>query len=145
MTIALVLVSSAFSRAGIIAAEVTLSAQQSAKGLELLNDLLGQWNAEGTLEGVPPVMNLTDDLQEDRHVTRAIKWNLAIEVAGEYEFDVTQVMAAGATSSLNSLISIEMDLSDVDFPDTLPKGAGNAYHGDGWDEDFFSGTKERNF
>lgn len=146
MTTALKVIERAFSKAGIRAAETPLSASEVEDGLDVLNDMLSEWGTNDILKGAIPVAVVGDELIIPRFSLGAVKANLAIRMAGEYDRPITQAMAFDASNSLNSLTIATLDLSDVDYPSTLPLGSGND------DEflstqfrDFFPEGKKRNF
>lgn len=136
----------AFSKAGIRASESPLEASEMADGLDTLNDLLKAYNGTGLLKGVAPVSNVDDDLLEPDESTWMLKANLAIMLAGEYRIPVTQGMAADAMLSKSAWISSSTNLSNIEYPSTLPLGSGNQdSFRSGIDESFFPETDKTNF
>ena len=146
MTTALHIIERAFSKIGVVAAETPLSASEKEDGLDTLNDMLSEWGTNGTLQGALPVAEVGDELDVPRYSEGALKSNLAVRLAPEYDRPVTQGMAFNATDSLNQLLTAEQDLSNINFPNTLPLGTANT---DGigrlTDRDFFPGGNRRNF
>ena len=146
MTTALQVIERAFSKAGVKPSETPLTASEVSDGLDTWNDLLSEWGTNGTLKDAVPVESVNDDLEIPRYAFGAIKANLAIRLAPEYDRQVTQGMAFDATSSLNELVKAGIDLSNVHFPSTLPVGSGN--QDDlfiGAQDEFFPMPKKRNF
>ncbi len=145
-TTALQVIERAFSKAGIKPSEAPLTAAEISDGLDTLNDLLSEWGTNGPLKDAVPVDNVTDTLVLPRFAFGALKANLAIRLAPEYDRTVTQGMAFDATSSLAELVKATIDLSELDYPNTLPVGSGNQ---DGLftgvRDEFFRGGKRRTF
>ena len=138
MTTALQVIERAFSKAGIKPAEAPLTASEISDGLDTLNDLLSEWGTNGPLTEAVPVDSANDELIIPRFAFGAVKANLAIRLASEYDRPVTQGMAFDATNSLNELVKATIDLSDIDFPSTLPVGSGNM-------DDLFVGVRDEFF
>lgn len=145
-TTALQIIERAFSKAGVKPAETPLTNAEVQDALDTLNDMLSEWDVNGTLKGAVPVETVNDDLIIPRFAFGAVKANLAIRLAPEYDRVVTQGMAFDATDSLKELVKATINLSDLDYPSTLPVGSGNQ---DGLligiEEEFFRGDKRRNF
>ncbi len=135
----------AFSKAGIKTAETPLTASEIADGLDSLNDLLAVWGANGTLTGIDPIMNTSDALITPREADWALKANLGVVLAGEYGEQVNQVLLNEANVALAEFIKSRVDLRQLKFPSTLPKGAGNYGRNYEWDDDFFPADKKDNF
>lgn len=146
MTTALRIIERAFSKIGVRASETPLTASEVEDGLDTLNDLLSEWGTTGTLKGAVPVSGVGVELEIPRYSLGAVKANLAIRLAPEYDRPVTQGMAFDATDSVNKLVKAEINLSNVPFPGTLPVGEANT---DGQEvitgRDFFPEGKHRNF
>lgn len=146
MTTALQVIERAFSKAGVKPAEAPLTASEISDGLDTLNDLLSEWGTNGPLKDAVPVESVDDDLIIPRFAFGAVKANLAIRLAGEYDRTITQAMAFDATSSLSELVKATINLSDIDFPSTLPVGSGNMDNlFVGVRDEFFRESKKRNF
>ncbi len=145
MTTALKIISRAFQKAGIKAAEVPLTPSEIEDGLDVLNDMVKTWGAVGILKGVTPVIDVGDDLNEPDESSWALKANLAIMMAGEYRVEVSQSMAIDATNSLEGLISSSTDLESVPLPSTLPMGSGNDEQYYNSNQEFFPENEKENF
>ncbi len=146
MTTALQVIERAFSKAGIKPAEAPLTASEISDGLDVLNDLLSEWGTNGPLKDAAPVESVNDTLIIPRFAFGAVKANLAIRIAGEYDRVITQGMAFDATDSKNELVKATINLSNTDYPSTLPVGSGNM--DDlflGVRDEFFRESKKRNF
>lgn len=136
----------AFSKNGIRGAETEISPSEISDGLDVLNDLLAQWDSTGVLKGIPPVQDVDTELMEPRYSTAALKAQVAVIIAGEYGIPVSTALAQDLTGSLNSMLSANTDLQNLEFPSTLPIGSGNRdEYGTGYDRDFFPENSKRNF
>lgn len=146
MTTALHMINRAFSKAGIKAAETPLSPSELEDGLDIMNDMLAQWDAAGTLKGVPLIDDSADHVNCPRYADRAIKGALAILIAGEYNVPVSQAMAVDASDGLAAMIAAGNNWKDIELPDTLPKGSGNKVDYNYYDDDnFFTKNTDLNF
>ena len=147
MTTALKMISRAFSKAQIKPAETPLTASEVEDGLDVMNDILAHWDANGTLKGVPLLNDINDRVACPRYAERAIKASIAIMIAGEYNVPVTQAMAEDVYSGVSAMIAAGNTLSiDIEYPDTLPVGSGNR---DDYytyvDDNFFPNNTKLNF
>jgi hypothetical protein len=136
----------AFSKIGIRAAETPLQASEIEDGRDVLNDLLKSWDATGTLKGVPPVDDVENVLEAPPYSHWALKANVAILLAGEYGIVVSQAIANDAVKSLAEMVKASINLRDIKFPSTLPRGSGNsgAYRV-GYEREFFAEDDNPNF
>lgn len=144
MTTALLIIERAFSKIGVRAAETPLTNSETQDGLDILNDLLSEWGTNGELQGAIPVENVTDDLVVPRYSLGALKANVAIRLASEYDREVTQGLAFDATNSKNAMVKAGLNLR-VFYPSTLPTGSGNTDENFGLEREFFPDQKKQNF
>lgn len=77
------IIESALRLVNVIAETESASAEQGAKGLEALNDMLAEWEADGVDLGYVPQDSTTDDFPLEG-VDLPIKYNLAVRLADEY-------------------------------------------------------------
>jgi len=141
---ALKIIERAFSKAGIKPAEASLTASEIEDGLDALNDLLAAWGANGTLKGVNPVMNPSDEMITPREADWALKSNLGVIISGEYGEQVNKILLTEADNALSEFLSATTNLDQIPYPSTLPKGSGNDQDYD-WYSDFFEDDTEENF
>ena len=142
MATALKIITRAFSKAGIRAAETPLSASELSDGLDVLNDMLSSWNANGVLTGVRLLNDINAETFIPRDAEWAVKANLAIILAGEYGVEISTAMAYDASNSLAEMTKARIDLSEINPPDILPRGSGNIQRDD---SDFFPAYGADNF
>lgn len=146
MATVLKIIERAFSKAGIKPAETPLSAAEIEDGIDALNDMLSAWNATGLLEGVDLAANPGDAFEAPRESLWMIKANLALTLAGEYAINPSQMMLEDARNSMSSWIKSSVQLRQLNFPGTLPRGSGNQWQEDtGWYRDFFPEDEKENF
>ena len=74
----------ALTKVGIRASESPLTADEVQDGLDLLNDMLSEWENSGVTMGFLPVENASDEVRVPRNAHSAIKANLAVRTAPEY-------------------------------------------------------------
>jgi|GEM_PF-2049356 len=125
MTTALKIIKAGFRKATINSGYKPLNATETADALEILNDLIIQWNSQGILTGINPVTSLDTDLFEPRYATRAIKLQVGGEICVEFGKQITQGFAAIAASSWNAMLTVSQPGQDVEYPENMPIGTGN--------------------
>lgn len=137
----------AFQKAGIKPAESTLEANELEDGLDTLRDMLNAWNAAGKLIGAQTPEDVNEELRVPNYALGAIKANLAIMLAGEYNLPITAVLAGEAEMMSRDLATAQnsRDSLDVLLPPTLPIGSGNSTQYVSDDIDFFPEQPLKNF
>ena len=94
----------------------TPSAEQGQHGLRVLNDMMAHWVEDGLDVEYVPSEDLTADIDVDVMALRAIKANLAIELAAQYPgVQVTPQIAAIAQSSYEVLYRNRFDVPELDM------------------------------
>lgn len=136
-------VTRALTRLGIRASETSLQADEIQDGLDLLNDMLSNWEEVYNL-GFSPVQGVSDEVRVPRGANAAIIDALAIAMAPEYSRPISQALIAAGKLSFDNMLSANTFIGDVDMPDTLPLGSGNQCD-DGDDRRFFSQKDKVNF
>lgn len=137
MTTALKIIKAGFRKATINAGAKPLTAQETSDALEILNDLIIEWNTSGALTGIDPVISLGTDLFEPRYATKALKYMVGGEIAVEFGKPIDQGFAAVASSAYNKMLAASQPVEGVVFPDNVPYGTGNH---DYWYEDYYYNT-----
>jgi len=143
MTTALKIIKAGFRKANINSGYTPLNATETSDALEILNDLIIQWNALGVLTGIDPVTSLDTDLFEPRYSTRCLKLMVGGEICVEFGKPIDPGFAAIASSAYNSMLTVSVPPQEVEYPDTLPLGSGNDY--DCENELFFPANTINNF
>lgn len=137
-------VTRALTRLGIRASETSLQPDEIQDGLDLLNDMLSNWEEAGYNLGFSPVQGITDEVRVPRGANAAIIDSLAMMMAPEYSRPVSAELAAAAAFSFKNMLNSTVFIGDVDMPDTLPLGSGNQCD-DGDDRRFFTQKDKVNF
>ncbi len=81
---AIELITSALRLGNIIDENQTPPAEMGTKALEVLNEMMGQWDRDGIRLGWVVVATLATTVPVDLQDLRAVRFNLAVELAGEY-------------------------------------------------------------
>jgi hypothetical protein len=137
-------VTRALTRIGIRASETSLEASELQDGLDMLNDMLSNWEESGYNLGFSPIANLTDEVRVPRGANAAIIDSLAIVLAPEYSRPISPALAASVKIHFDNMLRANVFIGDVDYPSTLPKGAGNECD-NLLDDTFFPEKDKRNF
>jgi hypothetical protein len=144
MVTATQIINGAYAELGIIASETAIEASELQFGLEVLNDMLAEWEAGSLQLGFAVVENATDEIRIPRKAHRAVKLNLAIALAPSFSRPVTLDLRESARASKSTLLSSTINLN-VQYPDGLPLGSGNECEQFTEDQKFFPTNSERNF
>ncbi len=135
----------AFSKAGIKTAETSLEASEIQDGLDQLNDMLSSWEFSGIRLGFEPVADKDDELRVPRYAHAAIKSNLAVVIGPEYSKPPQPVLLAESDLTKRELLTATINLDGVEYPSTLPLGAGNECGDFITDRRFFPENSEEHF
>ncbi len=134
------------TRLGVRPSETSLQADEMQDGLDLMNDMLSEWEETGPQLGFSPVAGVSDEVRIPRGANAAVIDNLAIKMAPEYSRIVSPALAESANESLKNMLNANVFIGDVDMPSTLPLGSGNqTCDNDLDDRRFFPEGKKRNF
>ena len=111
------------------AAEQPLTADEVNTFIELLNDMLTEWEAAGIALGFTKVHDRGDEMTVADSTLRAIKYNLAICAAPEFDKQVPPALSGIADASYRNLLMQFITPPSTSFPNTLPIGTGNECNG----------------
>lgn len=123
---ALEMVTRALRLSGVIDEIQDPSAEQGADGLTTLNEMLGQWDRDGIKLGWQVVSALSDTLPLEFQDRRAVRFNLAVEIAGEYGIDPMPRVALVAKKTYDDLAKAHLSVVKCKL-DQLPQ-ADNAWY-----------------
>lgn len=120
----------AFEEIGLASYAFDLQPEQMESALRRLDSMIADWNAGGIRLGYPlPSSPQYSDIDAQSEVPdsayEAIITNLAIRIAPSYGREVMQDTRAAAKKSYNILLQRATRPIEMQFPDTLPAGAGN--------------------
>lgn len=104
--------------------------EQLQLSMQRLDAMMAEWNAKGIRLGYPmPSSPENSDLDTETDVPdsawEAIITNLAIRVAPSFGKQVMMETKATAKRAYNTLLSLATVPPEMQFPNTLPAGAGN--------------------
>lgn len=135
MTItAIEMLTDAHRAANIIDENDAPSPEQGVTGLRVLNQMMGQWDGDGIRLGWAVVEAQDDVLPLDFQDERAVKYNLAVELAGEHGIDppehVTRIAnETYAKLSKRHMLAVESSLELLPSPDASGDGRGSIESG----------------
>lgn len=98
------IITDAYKLAGVLAENITLQAEQLANGLRWMNEMLAEWGANGIDVGYNPQTSggATSPVYSD--AMRAVKYNLALEVAGNHQIEAPLTTLRIANDSYGRLL-----------------------------------------
>ena len=123
-TTVLDIVTGALQLLGVRVAESGVTSAEGVDGLTALNDMMNEWNVDGIDVGYESLDDTADEIFVDLGSIGAMKANLAVYIAPEYDKTVSPALAERARRSRRSLRA-SITLNPAQFPDTLPVGSGN--------------------
>lgn len=138
------IITRSFVRSGILGDGSALTASESQDGLSMLNDMLSEWESSGVILGFSTLADITDNVRIPRGANSAVIDALAIRLAPEYSRPVSPALLKSADDSYRNMLNMIVNLSDVDFPSTLPLGSGN-HCDNGVDSRYFPQKQKMNF
>ncbi len=120
--------------------EAELVASEYQDAIFALNNLMAAYDAEGISLGYTEVSDLGDEITVPTGALRGIIANLAIEVAPDYDGEITPGLQLAAAEGLKVMRRLGQRIRSSAYPCTLPKGSGN------WDgsigDDFYFPDQE---
>jgi hypothetical protein len=135
----------ALQKAGIRTSESPIEASEMQDGLDAFNDMMISWEMSGLMLGFSPVADKDTEVRVPRFAHAAIKAELAVILGPEYSKAADPVLLAEAQARKDELMTAVIKIGDVEYPDTLPVGSGNACRGLITDRRFFPANEEDNF
>ena len=117
------LIKDAMVLAGILDEVQSPSAEQGDSTLRMQNEMLSEWAVDGIELNYYPQTSLSDTTPIPDSTIAAVKYNMAVRLAGEYGTFMSQESVAMATRTFDRLVRITLDdeIADVSH---LP-GAGH--------------------
>lgn len=97
-------ITGAFRRMGFISEDDSLTAEQVDRALDILNDMMTGWNAEG-IQYVHNTLTLDTTVNIPDELTRSTEWLLADDLADEYGKVLTDRQQMQVERARNSLQS----------------------------------------
>ncbi len=123
-------VNAAFDEIGFASYEFDLSPERQQAALRRLDAMMAEWNGKGIRLGYPiPTSPTSSDLDEQTSVpdwsNEAIILNLAVRIAPSVGKVVSPDTKIAAKMAYNTLLTRSAAPTEMQFPDTLPLGAGH--------------------
>jgi hypothetical protein len=98
------LLSECFRMTGILAEGIPLSAEMAQNGLTIMNDMLSEWSADHIDVGFIPQVSISADVQIYDNALRAVKFNLAVELAQSYGHPIPPDVQFKASKTFDRLV-----------------------------------------
>lgn len=127
------LVRSALSKLGVVGYDYDIDPEELRGGLIALEEMMTDWAARGICTGYalaefPEAAQGGDDSETNPYARKAIVYSLAVQLADSYGKQITQTIAAGASSGMTSLlVAIQQQPASL-YPRRMPRGSGNHRH-----------------
>lgn len=144
MATALSFIKSAFSISGEKADETDIEASELKSALELLNDMMAEWELKGANLGFAPVADAADEVRIPRGAYMGVKTNLAAYICMSFDIPFPNGLAEAASASKRSIMAMYKKPLTTVYPSTLPMGSGNDC-GPFLSDRFYSGSGDENF
>lgn len=139
------IVNGALRKLGVNPSDSAITGQEMLDGIEVLNDMLIEWENSGIVLGFAPIADSADEVRVPRGTEDAVKSNLAGRLAPEYSKQITPTLAASISASTDNMLRLIQDAPDVDYPGNLPQGSGNECYDTNFGRRFYPKDKEENF
>ncbi len=110
--------------------EAPIEADEARAAIRYLNDMMAMFSAKGINLGYTVVSNLSDTITVPDGAIAGIKANLSIALDPKFGGkNVSQSLIQRARAGYRAIQAISIRPGSMDFPSTLPRGAGNAQPG----------------
>lgn len=126
MTTALQIINRAYEKAGIKPYDQTLTDAQKSTGLELLNEMLDQWEDEDIVLN-HPTLAATDTVYVSKADIAAIKHNLAVKARLHYRRSPDPLLAIEASRLFLSMQAKYSEVEEMDLPKSLTTKSTSTY------------------
>lgn len=121
------IINRAMSKIGVKRPGIPLEDDDISDAIAELNDMMTEIDASGTKLGYTIVSFQDDDITTPDWSYGAIRANLAIRLAPDYDTVVSPALAQQAAESWKIVLKRTVEIGETNFPDTLPVGQGNEY------------------
>jgi len=108
-----------------------------------MNNMVLAWDAQGIKLGYTIVSNLGDNVTVPLGALRGLIYNLAIEMAGQFNAQVAPGVANAASEGMKAIRKLGQTIVPSAYPGTLPIGSGNEGRGFTTDNHFFPDLEAR--
>lgn len=109
---------------GVVSEAESLTADQAAHGLRVLNDMMADWELDGIEVDYFPQTDISADFPGDE--IACVKYNLAVELAPHYQAAIPDAVAVKATMYYQRKVrdSVRDGMEEADVTH-LPMGTGH--------------------
>ena len=125
MTTATEIIHDALQEILVQADEQEYQAAEYQSGLRGLNDMLSEWDALGYSLGFTILTNITDTVTVPAGAIGAVKTNLAMRLAPQFDVTITPGLAMRAKTGMQAVMNLSVVVLPTQLPDTLNIGSGN--------------------
>jgi hypothetical protein len=94
-------------------------------GMRALNDMVSEWDISGLALGFTLLTNITDTVTVPAGLIGALKTNLALRLAPQFDYEITAGLAESAKSGMKAIRHFAVVQRPTRMPSTMPIGAGN--------------------
>jgi hypothetical protein len=122
----------ALQRILVQASEAELEPDEYEDAIFAMNNWMLALDAEGVELGYTEVTDLGDDITVPIGALRGLIANVAIEVAPDYDGEVSNDLRIAASAGLKVMRLIGQTIPTSSYPSTLPIGSGNESGGTRW-------------
>ena len=109
----------AFALRKVVGIGETASPDEQAMAVEMLNDMLAQWRIEGLDVGVTSALESGDTVPCPEEYLSAIKYNLTVLLAEEFDRPLTPTLATMASEGKRLIANRLCRIGDLSAPDML--------------------------
>lgn len=144
MATAAQVIKAAFQKIIAQASEADLEEDEYSDAMFSLNNFMLALDAQGVTLGFTEVTSLGDDVTVPVGALRGVIYNLALELAPEYEAQLSPVAAAIAADGMKAMRDLGVSTPTSSMPCTLPRGSGNeGSFGSDWGSPFYPEGEEQ--
>ena len=123
-------INKALSKIGLANYAFDMQPEQLQSALSDLDGMMAEWNAKGIrlsypLPGSPENSDIDAETAVPDLAWQAVYYNLAIRIADDFGKTPSPSTRSTAKSSYNTVLLASAMPPEMQFPDTLPAGAGN--------------------
>lgn len=123
------------------ASEQPIQSPEAKDTINALNDMMLEYEDTGLPLGFTEVSDLGDDVTIPDYARRMVIYNLAVNVADEYDAILKPGTTTIAQNALTAVERVVISQPISIYPDTLPTGAGNDCGGN-YDDVFYPGEED---
>jgi hypothetical protein len=109
------------------ASEADLEADEYADSIDALNAMMADLEVNGIHLGWTDVDSVSDTVTVAPGAIRGIIYNLAVEMAPQFDAEPTIALADRAEKGMVTLRLLGQTVGDIHYPSTLPYGSGQGY------------------